>query len=147
MRALVQRVSEAKVTVNGSAHGQIGRGLLVLVGVRNGDTQRQAEALAQKVMQLRIFPDAEGKMNLSLLESRGELLIVSQFTLYADTTRGNRPSYSEAAPAEVAQPLYECFVNNCRASGPVVATGVFQAHMEVQLTNDGPVTVMCYSEA
>lgn len=146
MRALVQRVTQASVTVNGTVAGQIGNGLLVLVGIRSGDTKLQAELLSKKVMQLRIFADTEGKMNRSLLEVGGELLIVSQFTLYADTAKGNRPSYSEAAAPDLAKPLYESFVDNCRRRGATVATGVFQAHMEVRLTNDGPVTLMCYSE-
>ena len=147
MRALVQRVSQASVSVDGEVTGEIGKGLLVLLGVKTSDTELQAELLAQKVVQLRVFPDAEGKMNRSLLEVGAELLIVSQFTLYADTSKGNRPSYSEAAPAEVARVLYQHFVNKCRERGAVVSTGVFQAHMAVQLTNDGPVTLMCYSES
>jgi len=147
MRALVQRVSQASVSVNGEVTGQIGKGLLVLLGIKVGDTEVQAELLCQKVLRLRIFPDGEGKMNRSLLDSGGELLVVSQFTLYADTTKGNRPSYSAAASAEVAQPLYEYFIDNCRRAGALVSTGVFQAHMNVQLTNDGPVTLMCYSES
>lgn len=146
MRALVQRVSRASVTVNGDITGEIGRGLLVFLGIRVGDTRSQAELLSQKIVQLRVFPDSNGKMNRSLIDVGGELLIVSQFTLYADTSRGNRPSYSEAAAADLAEPLYEYFVDNCRRSGALVSTGVFQAHMEVQLVNDGPVTLMCYSE-
>lgn len=147
MRALVQRVSEASVTVNGSITGQIGRGLLVFVGVRRDDTRSRAEQLAQKVISLRIFPDEAGKMNRSLFEVSGELLVVSQFTLYGDTIKGNRPSYSEAAQRELAEELYDYFVLQCRSKGAPVATGVFQAHMEVRLVNDGPVTLMCYSEA
>src|SRR5579875_1037742 len=115
MRALVQRVSRASVTVDGKIVGQIGKGLLVLLGVKSGDTAAQCEVLSQKVVQLRIFPDSEGKMNRSLLEMGGELLVVSQFTLYGDTTKGNRPSYSEAAPAQLAKPLYEYFIDNCRS--------------------------------
>jgi D-aminoacyl-tRNA deacylase len=147
MRALVQRVSQAGVLVDGKVTGQIGKGLLVFLGIRSGDTPAQAEVLSQKVLQLRIFADSDGKMNRSLLDIRGELLVVSQFTLYADTTRGNRPSYSEAAPADIAKSLYQYFVDNCRRSGTLVSTGVFQAHMDVQLTNDGPVTLMCQSES
>jgi len=146
MRALVQRVSEASVTVEGKLTGQIGRGLLVFLGIKSDDTVVRAELLGQKVVQLRIFNDAEGKMNRSLLEDGGELLVVSQFTLYADTRKGNRPSYSEAASGDIARPLYECFIDNCRRRGALVSTGVFQAHMQVRLTNDGPVTLMCYSE-
>jgi D-tyrosyl-tRNA(Tyr) deacylase len=147
MRALVQRVSQASVTVDGKVSGQVGKGLLVLLGIKSGDTEAQVELLSRKVLQLRIFADADGKMNRSLLDIGGELLIVSQFTLYADTTKGNRPSYSEAAPPHVAERLYEYFIDNCRRSGTLVSTGTFKAHMEVQLINDGPVTLMCNSEA
>jgi D-aminoacyl-tRNA deacylase len=147
MRVLIQRVSEAAVSVNGVVTGQIQRGLLVFVGIRHADTPADAERLAQKIVRLRIFPDRQGKMNLSLAEIVGQLLIVSQFTLYADVSRGNRPSYSEAAPAEIAEMLYETFVAACRAQGMYVATGVFQAYMQVQLVNDGPVTIMCDSES
>lgn len=147
MRALVQRVSEASVTVNGSVTGQIGRGLLVFLGVRSDDTERRGEELANKVIRLRIFPDDEGKMNRSVSEVSGELLVVPQFTLYGDTRKGNRPSYSEAAPPEAARRLYEYFVRICRESGTRVETGLFQAHMLVSLVNDGPVTLMCYSES
>lgn len=147
MRALVQRVSEASVTVNGLVSGQIGTGLLVFVGVRHDDTQARAEQLAQKVTNLRVFPDGEGKMNRSLLDVSGELLVVSQFTLYADTRKGNRPSYSEAAARDLAEQLYEHFVQHCRRGGLAVSTGIFQAHMDVRLVNNGPVTLMCYSES
>ena len=142
----MQRVSEASVTSGGHITGEIGQGLLVFLGVRRGDTEAQAEYLAQKIVHLRVFPDIEGKMNLSLLDILGELLVVSQFTLYGETRKGNRPSYSEAAPPEHAEKLYEHFVKTCRERVEKVATGVFQAHMEVRLVNDGPVTVMCYSE-
>ena len=147
MRALVQRVSEASVTVNNSITGQIDAGLLVFLAVRHDDTEQRAEQLAQKVVHLRIFPDHEGKMNRSLSDFGGELLVVSQFTLYGDTRKGNRPSYSEAARPELAERLYEHFVNICRKSGIRVCTGIFQANMEVRLVNQGPVTLMCYSEA
>lgn len=147
MRALVQRVSEASVTVDGLVTGQIGTGLLIFVGVRYDDTPPRAEQLAQKVISLRVFPDAEGKMNRSLFDVSGELLVVSQFTLYGDTRKGNRPSYSEAAGRDLAEQLYEHFVRHCRDSGLPVSTGVFQAHMEVRLVNNGPVTLMCYSES
>ena len=142
MRAVVQRVSSARVEVEGQVSGQIGRGLLVLVAVRQGDTSRDAAWLAEKILKLRLFGDAEGKMNLSVDEVGGEVLAVSQFTLYGDCRRGRRPSYSEAAPPETAQALYEEFVRNLVASGTHVQQGVFQAHMEVQLVNDGPVTVL-----
>ena len=147
MRALVQRVSQASVRVNGELTSHIGKGLLIFLGIRASDTRAQAELLSEKVTRLRIFPDEAGKMNRGLLEVGGEMLVVSQFTLYADTTKGNRPSYSEAAPALIARPLYHSFIDNCRGRGALVSTGVFQAHMDVQLTNDGPVTLMCYSEA
>jgi D-aminoacyl-tRNA deacylase len=147
MRALLQRVSEAAVTVDNSITGNIGRGLVVFLGIGRGDTSAHAERLSQKILRLRIFPDAQGKMNLSLAEVAGQLLIVSQFTLYADVSRGNRPSYTAAAPPEAAEPLYETFVAACRAQGMYVATGRFQAHMKVRLVNDGPVTIMCDSES
>jgi D-tyrosyl-tRNA(Tyr) deacylase len=145
MRALVQRVSEANVTVGGVVTGAIGRGLVVLLGIGRSDTELNAEQLAQKVVSLRIFPDAEGKMNRSAADMGAELLIVSQFTLYGDTRKGNRPSYSDAARPEIAEPLYGYFVEACRNFRLRIATGVFQAHMELHLVNDGPVTLMCYS--
>lgn len=146
MRALVQRVSEASVTVGGAATGLIGRGLLVFLGIHRDDSDDQVEQVAGKVLRLRVFPDDEGKMNRSLAEISGELLVISQFTLYGDTRKGNRPSYSEAAPPETARRLYERFISVCRQAGVKVETGVFQAHMDVRLINDGPVTLMCYSE-
>jgi D-tyrosyl-tRNA(Tyr) deacylase len=146
MRVLVQRVSEASVTVDGKVVGQIGRGLVVFAGFKHHDTNRCAEQLAGKIARLRIFPDKEGKMNLSLQDTGGAMLIVSQFTLYADVRKGNRPSYSQAARPEIAEQLYRYFVDVCRSLGCAVATGVFQAHMQVCLTNDGPVTIMCDSD-
>jgi len=146
MRALVQRVSTANVSVNGNVVGQISRGLLVFVGIRYNDTRVQAEKLAHKVIALRVFPDETGKMNHSVADVVGDLLIVSQFTLYGDTRKGNRPSYSEAADPKLAEDLYEHFISVCRRSQLSVATGTFQAHMQVQLTNDGPVTLICYAE-
>jgi len=131
--------------VRGGLTGEIGRGLCVFLGIAQRDTPENARRLAEKVTQLRIFPDPNGKMNLSLKEVAGELLIVSQFTLYGDTRGGNRPSYAEAAKPELAKQLYEVFINSCRERCPRVATGSFQAQMEVRLTNDGPVTLMCYS--
>ncbi|MDQ2775435.1 MAG: D-aminoacyl-tRNA deacylase [Acidobacteriota bacterium] len=145
MRALVQRVSEASVTVDDNVVGQIGCGVLVFLGVGRDDDNLRAEQLARKVAQLRIFPDQEGRMNRNVADVSGEMLIVSQFTLYGDTRKGNRPSYSEAARPEIAKELYEYFVNVCRNRGIHVSTGVFQAHMKVHLVNDGPVTLMCYS--
>jgi D-tyrosyl-tRNA(Tyr) deacylase len=146
MRALVQRVSEASVIVEDVIAGQIGRGLLIFLGIHQNDSEANALYLASKVIQLRIFPDSEGKMNLSLQDVAGEILVVSQFTLYGDTRKGNRPSYSQAARPEVAVRLYECFVRMCREKGMRVATGIFQADMQVRLINDGPVTLICYSE-
>jgi D-aminoacyl-tRNA deacylase len=142
----VQRVSEASVTVRGLVTGEIRQGLLVFVGVRKDDTHSRAEQLAQKVISLRIFADNNGKMNRSLLDISGQMLVVSQFTLYGDTRKGNRPCFSEAANSDSAEQLYEYFVTQCRRSGVPVVTGVFQAHMEVRLVNDGPVTLMCCSE-
>jgi D-tyrosyl-tRNA(Tyr) deacylase len=147
MRALLQRVSQASVTIEGSTTGQIGRGLLVFLGIRFDDTRGRAELLARKVVQLRIFPDEHGKMNRSLIDISGEMLVVSQFTLYGEAEKGNRPSYSKAAKPELAEPLYDYFVQLCRDKRVPVSTGVFQAHMEIRLVNDGPVTLMCYSEA
>jgi D-aminoacyl-tRNA deacylase len=146
MRALVQRVSQASVSVGGVLTGEIGSGLLVFLGVKVGDSQAAAAKLVRKISQLRIFADEAGKMNLSLLDISGAMLVVSQFTLYADTTKGNRPSYISAARPEVAQALYEFFLSECRQLGLRVESGVFQAHMNVQLTNDGPVTILCEIE-
>ncbi|HEX4167978.1 MAG TPA: D-aminoacyl-tRNA deacylase [Bryobacteraceae bacterium] len=143
MRALIQRVSEASVTVDGILKGAIGAGLCVFLGVKHNDTAEDAEQLAEKIARLRIFPDESYKMNRSLLEQDGELLVIPQFTLYADTSKGNRPSYSEAARPEVAETLYESFARFCRLRCRYVATGVFRAHMQIRLINDGPVTVLC----
>ena len=143
MRALVQRVTEAQVTVNETIVGQIGHGLCVFLGVKQDDTATRAEKLAEKVVKLRLFNDKAGKMNRSLTDVNGELLIVSQFTLYGDTRRGNRPSYSQAAGADLARGLYDLFVQSCKRVCPSVATGTFQAQMEVYLRTNGPVTVMC----
>ncbi len=118
----------------------------MFLGVKHDDTEAQAEHLAGKVMHLRVFPDDLGKMNLSVLDISGELLVVSQFTLYGETRKGNRPSYSEAAGPETAQKLYDHFVQACREKVEKVETGVFQTHMDVHLINEGPVTLMCYSE-
>jgi D-aminoacyl-tRNA deacylase len=146
MRAVVQRVSEASVSVEGELIGKIGPGLLIFLGIGRSDNEAHADYLAQKVYRLRIFPDEEGKMNRSLLDVSGEMLIVSQFTLYGDTSRGNRPSYSEAAKPEAAKGLYEYFVKVCQHTGLRVVTGRFQAHMAVRLSNDGPVTLMCHAD-
>jgi D-tyrosyl-tRNA(Tyr) deacylase len=142
VRAVVQRVSSARVEVAGKIAGSVGKGLLVLLGVAQGDTDRQAEWLAEKIAGLRIFEDEAGKMNLSLLEVGGAALIVSQFTLLADCRRGRRPSFTDAAPPEEADRLYQVFVAKLRSAGLPVETGVFQAHMDVHLVNDGPVTLV-----
>jgi D-tyrosyl-tRNA(Tyr) deacylase len=137
VRALVQRVSEAAVEVDGREVARIGLGLLVLLGVRTGDTPEQADRIAGKVARLRVFEDAEGKLNLSVRDVGGELLCVSQFTLYGDARKGNRPSFVDAAPPEEAEPLYERVRAGLRAQG-----GTFGAHMRVSLVNDGPVTLL-----
>jgi D-tyrosyl-tRNA(Tyr) deacylase len=142
MRAVVQRVREASVTVEGRRVAEVGPGLLVLLGVGREDHDADAEELADKVANLRIFPDAEGKMNRSLLDTAGAALVVSQFTLYGDCRRGRRPGYSDAAPPEEANRLYELFCVHLRATGTAVATGVFRADMDVQLVNQGPVTLL-----
>ncbi len=142
MRALLQRVTQAKVVVEGSVVAEIGAGLLILLGVAKPDTVADAAFLAEKALTLRIFQDAEGKMNRSLLDTQGSLLVVSQFTLYGDCRKGRRPGFEVAAPPEQARALYEYFVEIARRSGLRVETGVFQAHMEVSLINDGPVTLM-----
>lgn len=142
MRAVVQRVNQAAVLVDGKTFSQIGRGLVVLVGVREGDEETDAEYLAQKVAHLRVFSDEEGKFNLSLLDVGGEALVVSQFTLYADTRKGRRPSFAHAARPEVAEPLIERFVAFLQEQGVPVRTGQFQAMMQVRLENDGPVTIL-----
>lgn len=146
MRAVVQRVSRANVTVEGRVAGQIGAGLLVLLGVSRTDNPEASSYLAEKILNLRIFSDEAGKMNLSLLDVRGAALVVSQFTLYGDARGGRRPSYIQAAPPEQASQLYEEFVRSLRALGVTVETGVFQAHMQVELVNDGPVTILLDSE-
>lgn len=147
MRAIIQRVSCAGVVVDGRTVSEIGRGLLVLVGVGHADTDRKAAWMADKIIGLRIFDDAAGKMNLSVQEVGGSLLVVSQFTLLADCRKGRRPSFTDAAPPEVADRLYQVVVARMREAGVQVETGVFQAHMEVQLVNDGPVTVILDTQA
>lgn len=142
MRALLQRVTQASVVVEGAVVGEIGAGLLILLGVAKPDTPANAAFLVDKIVNLRIFQDADGKMNRSLLDIQGSLLVVSQFTLYGDCRKGRRPGFDAAAPAEQARTLYESFVEIARRSGLRVETGVFQAHMEVALVNDGPVTLM-----
>lgn len=142
MRAVVQRVTRAEVTSEGELTGQIGPGLCVLVGVGQGDDERAAAALADKLTKLRIFEDEDGKMNKSLLDVGGELLAVSQFTLYGDTSKGRRPSFTGAMEPGGAERLFEHFCQACRAQGVVVATGRFRTHMSVSLVNDGPVTLL-----
>ena len=142
MRAVVQRVTRARVVVAGATVGAIGPGLCVLLGVAAGDESGDAKRLAEKIARLRIFENDAGKFDLSLLDIGGEALVVSQFTLIADTAKGNRPSFSDAAPPEQAEPLYEVFCTSLRALGVVVQTGLFGARMQVELLNDGPVTLV-----
>ena len=142
MRSLVQRVSEARVRIDGVVVGEIGAGLCVLVGVTHGDDEATARRLADKVWNLRVFPDGEASMQRSLAATGGGALVVSQFTLYGDTRRGRRPSWTAAAPPEVAEPLVDAFAAALAALGAPVATGRFGAHMAVELVNDGPVTLL-----
>ena len=142
MKALLQRVTEASVRVAGEVVGRIGSGLVVFVGVANEDTEKDAQYLAQKIVNLRIFADEEGKFNLSALDIKGELLLVSQFTLMADTRKGRRPSFVEAAPPARAEELFNYFVEQASAAGLKVATGRFQQYMQVEIHNDGPVTIL-----
>ncbi len=146
MRAVVQRVSRAKVTVSGEITGKIGRGLLVLLGVTHADNEKDADYLVDKIANLRIFDDGDGKMNLSLAEIDGELLVVSQFTLYGDTRRGRRPSFIAAAPGDEALHWYEYFVVRANERIKKVATGRFGEMMDVEMVNDGPVTIILDSE-
>jgi D-aminoacyl-tRNA deacylase len=145
MRSVLQRVKEARVEVDGAITGSIATGLLVLLGVARDDTEKDAAFLAEKTAGLRIFPDEEGKLNRSVVEAGGSLLVVSQFTLYGDVRRGRRPSFDAAAPPELANRLYEYYVELLRRKGLRVETGVFQAMMSVHLVNDGPVTILCDS--
>lgn len=145
MRFLVQRVKSASVRVEGCAEASIAAGLVVLIGVSSADTSKDADYLADKLVNLRIFPDSAGKMNLSAVDAGAELLLVSQFTLYGDCRKGRRPSFDAAAPPAMARQLYEYAVEKVKEKGLVVRTGVFQAHMEVELINDGPVTLMLES--
>jgi D-tyrosyl-tRNA(Tyr) deacylase len=146
MRAVLQRVSQARVLVDQEVVGQIGRGLLVLLGVGRDDTAEQAGWLADKVVSLRVFEDEAGKINLGVADIVGEILVVSQFTLYGDCRKGRRPSFLDAAPPETAIPLYEAFIDAIRAQGIRTATGRFGAMMQVELTNDGPVTLIVDSK-
>ncbi len=141
MRVLVQRVSEASVKIDGEVHGAIDQGLLLLIGIENDDTEEDANWISQKIVNLRIFSDEEGKMNLSSADIEGEFLVISQFTLHASTKKGNRPSYIKAARPETAIPLYEYFIAQLKKFDHKVETGVFGADMKVSLINDGPVTI------
>lgn len=141
MRALLQRVSKASVTVNGQTISAMGNGLLILLGVGHGDSEEQAKFLAEKIANLRVFEDEQGKTNLSVLDVKGEAIVVSQFTLYADTRKGRRPSFTDAALPDVAEPLVNRFVELLRSYGVSTQTGKFGAHMEVEIHNDGPVTI------
>ena len=142
MRAVIQRVSRAQVRVEGQIVGEIGKGILLLLGVGKGDTKVQADSLLEKLVNLRIFEDEAGKMNLSLLDAGGALMVISQFTLYADCRKGRRPSFTDAGSPEEAKALYEYFISRARGRGFVVASGIFQALMEVELVNFGPVTIL-----
>ena len=142
MKALLQRVTGASVSVAGEVIGRIGRGLVVFVGVANGDSEEDARYLAQRTVNLRIFSDQEGRFNLSALDIQGELLVVSQFTLLADTRKGRRPSFTDAAPPAQAEELFQKFVEQVRATGLKVETGRFQQYMQVEIHNDGPVTIL-----
>ena len=146
MKALIQRVSSASVSVDGECCASISRGFLVFLGVTHGDTKETAEKLAEKIRKLRIFEDEEGKMNQSLLQKSGEMLVVSQFTLYGDVRHGRRPSFTAAAPPDLANRLYEEFVQYVEKQGVRVATGVFQTEMVVSLDNHGPVTILLDSK-
>jgi D-aminoacyl-tRNA deacylase len=146
MRAVVQRVSRAQVSIGEDLVGKIGPGLLILLGVSRSDTQADADYLAAKIIGLRVFEDQDGKMNLSLMQAHGAVLAVSQFTLYGDVRKGKRPSFDQAAPPQLANELYEDFVRKIREAGFVCETGRFQAMMQVELVNDGPVTILLDSK-
>ncbi len=146
MRVVVQRVKHASVTINGTVNGKINNGFLVLLGIQSTDSEQDVDYLVKKVTNLRIFSDENDKMNLSLKDINGELLIVSQFTLYANCKEGNRPSFVEAAKPDIAIPLYEYFVSECKKIIPVVETGIFGSDMKVDLLNDGPVTIIMDSK-
>lgn len=146
MRTVVQRVSSASVTVDGNVIGKINKGFLVLLGIKSTDTKQDVDYMVKKVINLRIFRDENNKMNLSLKDVNGELLIVSQFTLYGDASGGNRPSFIEAAKPDIAIPLYEYFISECKKQINVVQTGEFGADMKVELLNDGPVTIIMESK-
>lgn len=142
MKALIQRVNYACVKVEGRIVGQIGRGLLIFLGIHEDDIQKQADYLVEKILNLRIFPNDNDKLDQSVLDVKGELLVVSQFTLYADCQRGRRPDFTQAAKPEIAQPLYEYFLKQMKQNGLIVASGEFQKTMKVELENDGPLTIL-----
>ena len=146
MRAVVQRASRASVRIEGSTMAKIGQGLVVLLGIRNGDTATDIKWLTEKIINLRIFDDPAGKMNMSIADIGGEMLIVSQFTLYGDCRKGRRPGFSAAAPPEIAEPLYNQFIDEIKNRGVRTVTGIFQAAMQVELVNDGPVTLLLDTE-
>lgn len=146
MRAVIQRVRQASVRINGSVHNGITHGMVVLLGIRSSDTATDCQWLAEKTVNLRIFEDNQGKMNRSLADIDGEMLIISQFTLYGDCRKGRRPGFSSAAPPEIAEPVYRQFIQEVQNKKVRVATGIFQATMEVELINDGPVTLLLDSE-
>lgn len=145
MKALLQRVSQARVIMGDDVVGSISRGVVVLLGVANGDTERDIEYLTHKVINMRIFPDKDQRFHLSLRDIRGEVLVVSQFTLMAQTKKGHRPSFTEAASPQEAEPLFESFIERLHATGLVVERGVFQQHLVVEIYNDGPVTILLNS--
>ena len=146
MRLVIQRVAHASVTIDNKVNGKIGKGFLVLIGISPSDTKEDADFLVRKLVNLRVFEDENEKMNLALKDVNGELLLISQFTLYANTNEGNRPSFIEAAKPDISIPLYEYFVEECRKKVPHVDTGIFGADMKVELLNDGPVTIMMDSK-
>lgn len=147
MRAVITRVKSAEVKIDGTTHSEIGNGLLILLGVSVNDTTQDAEYLAKKISKMRIFEDSEEKLNLSCSEAFGEMMVVSNFTLYANTQRGNRPSFIDAARPELAKPLYEYFVELLRDAGYKTETGVFGAYMELRSVNDGPITIVMDTES
>jgi len=146
MRAVIQRVRRASVTIDGTVHGEIDRGMVVLLGIHGNDTLTDLQWLAEKIVNLRIFDDPQGKMNLSLADIDGAMLIISQFTLYGDCRKGRRPGFSSAAPPETAEPLYRRFIEEIQKKQVKIATGIFQAAMDVELVNEGPVTLLLDSE-
>ncbi len=146
MRAVIQRVKEARVEVEGETVGKIGEGILLLLGVRKGDNEDDVEYLSEKALGLRIFEDSAGKMNLSIVDVKGEILVISQFTLYGDCRKGRRPSFDEAAPPDLAESLYGLFVQKVKEKGIKIETGKFRALMDVHLINSGPVTILLDSK-